>query len=243
MPFLSRSSPWGSLFRAACGPEQPDRRTGPPEGWAGRDQGRVRFGETTLEYQVRRSERRKKVHITVNGADVRIAAPKRFVSGETLLYLGRKFLMVVERADVRSPEGPLRPLALSGRRAAGPRRRCALRTNPPLRRRMVSGPGRRTPIGGRWPLVASPGSGSRAARPHPRSAPALGELRPRRHATLQLARHDASVRAHRVHRRSRACPPDAPEPLGGLLGIVSGAMPDAQERRRHLREAGRALPL
>ena len=82
----------------------------------------VRFGDTTVEYEVRRSERRKKtVQITVDGGGVQVAAPsktpeselramvrkralwilshasdamleatpKRFVSGETLPYLGR----------------------------------------------------------------------------------------------------------------------------------------------------------
>jgi predicted metal-dependent hydrolase len=36
----------------------------------------VRFGDTTIEYQVRRSQRRKKtVQITVDGAGVQVAAP------------------------------------------------------------------------------------------------------------------------------------------------------------------------
>ena len=97
----------------------------------------IRFGDTTIEYQVRRSERRKKtVQITVDGGGVQIAAPlstpedelralvkkrapwilsyttqdmleaapKRFVSGETLPYLGRNVRMVVESGNVRSPE-------------------------------------------------------------------------------------------------------------------------------------------
>jgi predicted metal-dependent hydrolase len=97
----------------------------------------VRFGDTTIEYQVRRSERRKKtVQITVDGSGVQVAAPmdtpaddlhtlvrrraswilnhasdeslavapKRFVSGETLPYLGRNVRMVFETADVRTPE-------------------------------------------------------------------------------------------------------------------------------------------
>ena len=97
----------------------------------------VRFGDTTIEYEVRRSERRKKtVQITVDGGGVQVAAPmttpeselraivrkrapwilsqasgeileaapKRFVSGETLPYLGRNFRLIVQSADVRSPE-------------------------------------------------------------------------------------------------------------------------------------------
>ena len=82
----------------------------------------IRFGDTTIQYEVRRSGRRKKtVQITVDGGGVQVAAPmatpesdlraivrkrapwilshasegmleaahKRFVSGETLPYLGR----------------------------------------------------------------------------------------------------------------------------------------------------------
>ena len=101
------------------------------------ERGSIRFGDTTIEYQVRRSERRKKtVEVTINGGGVQVAAPmdtpadelqtlvrrrapwilnhaagellavlpKRFVSGETLPYLGRNVRMVFESADVRTPE-------------------------------------------------------------------------------------------------------------------------------------------
>ena len=97
----------------------------------------IRFGDTTIEYQVRRSDRRKKtVQVTMDGGGVQVAAPmdtpaqdlqalvrrrapwimshasdgllstapKRFVSGETLPYLGRNVRMVFETADVRKPE-------------------------------------------------------------------------------------------------------------------------------------------
>ena len=97
---------------------------------------RIRYGDTTIHYHVRRSVRRKKtVQITVDGSGVQVAAPstlsgrelraivrkrapwilshasgtlleaapKRFVSGETLPYLGRNVRMVVESADVRRP--------------------------------------------------------------------------------------------------------------------------------------------
>ena len=93
----------------------------------------VRYGNTTIDYQVRRSERRKKtVQITVDGSGVHVAAPmttpdselqsivrkrapwilshasqstleaapKRFVSGETLPYLGRNVRIHVETAKV-----------------------------------------------------------------------------------------------------------------------------------------------
>ena len=97
----------------------------------------IRFGTTTVEYEVRRSERRHKtVQITVDSAGVHVAAPvetskeelraivrkrapwivrkastkaleappKRFVSGETLPYLGRNVGIIVEPGKVRSPQ-------------------------------------------------------------------------------------------------------------------------------------------
>ena len=101
------------------------------------ERGSIRFGDTTIEYRVRRSARRRKtVQVTVDGGGVQVAAPmdtpaddlqtlvrrrapwilnhaadgllavapKRFVSGETLPYLGRNVRMVFETADVRAPE-------------------------------------------------------------------------------------------------------------------------------------------
>ena len=99
------------------------------------DRGLVRFGDTSIEYQVRRSGRRKKtVQISVDGAAVQVraplttsdselqaivrkraawilnhatdaileAVPKRFISGETLPYLGRNVKLIVEPADVHA---------------------------------------------------------------------------------------------------------------------------------------------
>ena len=40
-------------------------------------------------------------------------AHKRFVSGETLPYLGRNVRIVIESGNVRSPEVALRSLAVS----------------------------------------------------------------------------------------------------------------------------------
>ena len=98
--------------------------------------GRVRFGDATIEYEVHRSQRRRKtVQITMDGGRVLVAAPtdtlgskletivhkrapwilrqvpdplvapskKRFVSGETLPYLGRNVRLIVQPADVPSP--------------------------------------------------------------------------------------------------------------------------------------------
>ena len=101
------------------------------------ERGMVRFGDTSIEYEVRRSQRRKKtVQVTVDGGGVQIAAPtttpdgelqaivrkrapwilkhahedalgivpKRFVSGETLPYLGRNVRLVLEPKDEGAPE-------------------------------------------------------------------------------------------------------------------------------------------
>ena len=101
------------------------------------DHGSVRFGNTDIEYRVRRSDRRRKtVHIAVDGTGVQVAVPhdtsddeirsivrrrapwilattpdslleapqKLFISGETLPYLGKNVRMLVEAQDVRSVE-------------------------------------------------------------------------------------------------------------------------------------------
>ena len=99
--------------------------------------GLVRIGGTDIEYEVRRSARRKKtVQITVDGAGVQVSAPKTtpeselqaivrkragwilrnaqeaalkpapkcFVSGETLPFLGRNVRLIVVEAAVPTPE-------------------------------------------------------------------------------------------------------------------------------------------
>lgn len=93
----------------------------------------VRYGNATIEYEVRRSARRTKtLQVTVGGEGVQVHAPlaatddeikafmlrkaswvlshapdagplpspKRFVSGETLPYMGRNVVLVVEPRDV-----------------------------------------------------------------------------------------------------------------------------------------------
>lgn len=101
------------------------------------ERGSVRFGDTTINYVVRRSKRRRKtVEVTVDGGGVHVAAPfstpnsqlksivrkrapwilkhatesllevspKRFVSGETLPYLGRNVRLIVQPEDVALPK-------------------------------------------------------------------------------------------------------------------------------------------
>lgn len=99
--------------------------------------GQIRFGDATIEYEVHRSQRRRKtVQITMDGGRVLVTAPvdtsssnleaivhkrgpwilrqspelslhaprKRFVSGETLPYLGRNVRLIMETAEVQAPQ-------------------------------------------------------------------------------------------------------------------------------------------
>ena len=92
---------------------------------------RIRYGSSVIEYEIRRSPRRRKsIQVAVDGGGVKVSAPvdvtddylrafvrrradwiirnateemlaaepKRFVSGETLPYLGRNVRMIVEEA-------------------------------------------------------------------------------------------------------------------------------------------------
>ena len=189
----------------------------------------VRYGNTTIDYEVRRSARRKKtVQITVDGGGVQVAAPmttpdselrtivrkrapwilshasqstleaapKRFVSGETLPYLGHNVRILVETSNVGLPKRPFRPLALQDCRAKGPTRRGALPIHSQGRYPMVSGPRRRAVGGHRGTMVASVGPRRDVTGAHPRPAPAMGKLRTRRDAALQLASRHAEVGPH-----------------------------------------------
>ena len=99
--------------------------------------GRVQFGDTTIEYEVQRSQRRHKtVQVTMDGGRILVAAPtetsasrietivhkrapwilrqapgptlqaprKRFVSGETLPYLGRNVRLIVQPTDITASQ-------------------------------------------------------------------------------------------------------------------------------------------
>ena len=55
---------------------EPDRRIGAPEDRAVTERDSIRFGDTTIEYDLRRSARRRKtVQISVDGGGVQVAAP------------------------------------------------------------------------------------------------------------------------------------------------------------------------
>ena len=194
----------------------------------------VRFGSATIEYDVRRSERRKKtVQITVDGSGVQVAAPKttpedelraivrkrapwilshsseatleaapkRFISGETLPYLGRNVRMVVESADVSSPVVRFDHWRF---RVAVPEGLAAVERSGAIRRAVVKWYRARaaerlpTVVERWWPRLGC-GEKSRILVRDQRQR--WGSCAPRRHVALQLARHDAEPDARRVRGR------------------------------------------
>ena len=236
----------------------------------------ARFGDTTIEYEVRRSERRRKtVEITVDGGGVQVAAPmttpdsdlraivrkrapwilshasgemleaapKRFVSGETLPYLGRNVRLIVESADVRSPQVRFDhwrfrvavPETLDGeeryervrRAVVGWYRDRAAERLPDLVELWWPrlGRGERSPVlvrdqRQRWGSCAPDGT----LRFNWRAMmlkPALIEY---------VVAHELAHLTHRSHSTD-------------FWVLLSKVMPDAQQRRKSLKEAGRALPL
>ncbi len=237
---------------------------------------RVRFGSTTIEYEVRRSERRRKtVQITVDGGGVQVAAPmtttdddlraivrkrapwilsrasgamleaapKRFVSGETLPYLGRNVRMIVDTSDVRSSEVRFDhwhfsislPNDLSGEERYQSIRKALVRWY-----RDRAAERLREAVERWWPRLGW-GENSqiliRDQRQRWGSCAPDGTLRFNwRSMMLEPALIEYVVvheLAHLTHRNHSA----------DFWGLVSKAMPDAQQRRKSLREAGRALPL
>ena len=236
----------------------------------------VRFGDTTIEYQVRRSPRRKKtVQITVDGAGVQVAAPvttlddeiqamvrkrapwilqnaadaqlaaapKRFVSGETLPYLGKNVRLVVEPADVRYPQvrfdhwrfrisvprtmpDDQRWERIRHAMIAWYRQRAAVRMEASVARwwpRFGEGDQPRVLIRNqrqRWGSCAPDGT-LRFNWRVVMLEPALAEF-----VVVHELAH-LSVKNH------------SPE----FWALVAAALPDAQHRRRRLRDAGRALPM
>ena len=281
------------------------------------EQDSVRFGATTIVYEVRRSPRRHKtVQITVDGGGVEVIAPsatpgpevraivakraawilarlaeagrtagaagsvsspvptpRRFVSGETLPYLGRNVRLIVEPASAgtRSPE--VRFDHWRFRIAVPP----GLDDfNAGAASRVSSGVG----VGGDAGGVGGASEGDErrerikravvkwyraragervpacVARWHPRlgrgPAPRVlirdqrqrwgscapdGTLRFNwRAVMLEPALIDYIVVHELAHLAVRSHSPE-------FWRIVTAAMPDAQHRRRRLREAGRSLPL
>ncbi len=240
------------------------------------ERGRVRFGNTTIEYEVRRSKRRKKtVQITVDGGGVQVAAPsatpddelraivrkrapwilshaseatleaapKRFVSGETLPYLGRNVRMVFESGDMRSPEVRFDHWRF---RVAVPHNLNASERCESIRRAMVkwyrARAAERLPasVDRWWPRLGR-GEKSRILVRDQRqrwgSCSPDGTLRFNWRAMMLKPALVEYVVVHELAHLTH------PNHSTDFWGLVSRAMPDAQRRRQILREAGRALPL
>ena len=241
-----------------------------------RERSSVRFGDTTIEYEVRRSGRRKKtVQVTVDGGGVQVAAPKKtpeselraimrkrapwipshasnamleaapkcFVSGETLPYLGRNVRLVVESADVRLPEVSFDhwrfrvavPQTLNGEQLYGAIRRAVVGWYRDRAAERLPGVVERW-----WPGV---GRGERSQvlirdqRQRWGSCAPDGTLRFNWRAMMlkpalieYVVVHEL---AHLTHRNRSAA----------FWGLLSKVMPDAQRRRLRLREEGCTLPL
>ena len=240
------------------------------------ERGVVRFGNTPIEYEVRRSERRKKtVQITVDGGGVQVAAPvktpetelraivrkrapwilshasdamleatpKRFVSGETLPYLGRNVRLIVEPSDVRSPEIRFDhwrfriavPKTLNGEERYEPTRRAVVRWYRNRASERLPGVVERW-----WPRL---GQGDltriliRDQRQRWGSCAPDGTLRFNWRAMMLKPTLIEYVVVHELaHLTYRNHSTD-------FWGLLSSVMPDAQHRRKNLREEGRMLPL
>ncbi len=240
------------------------------------ERGRVRFGNTAIEYEVRRSERRRKtVQITVDGVGVQVAAPmatpedelramvrrrapwilshasegaldaapKRFVSGETLPYLGRNVRMVFEPGDMRSPAVRFDHWRF---RVAVPHDLDGSERYELIRRAIVkwyrARAAERLPASvDRWRprlgLGGKPRILIRDQRQRWGSCSPDGTLRFNWRAMMLKPELVDYVVVHELAHLTHA------NHSADFWELVSRAMPDAQRRRQVLREAGRALPL
>ena len=240
------------------------------------DRGLVRFGDTDIEYEVRRSGRRKKtVQITVDGAGVHVAAPtatpdselqaivrkraawilnhaheaalkpapKRFVSGETLPYLGRNVRLVVDAADVVSPEVRFDhwrfrvsvPAGLEGEERQRRIHRAIVDWyRGRAEERLRSGVQRW------WPRLGNGGEPKiliRDQRQRWGSCAPDGTLRFNwRVMMLEPSLVEYLVVHELVHLTVN-------NHSGNFWRMVAAALPDVEHRRRRLREAGKILPL
>ena len=241
---------------------------------SGRD--RIRFGGTTIEYEIRRSPRRKKtVQIAMEGGGVRVvapsalpdgelraivrkrapwiighaagslseAAPKRFVSGETLPYLGRNVRLIVAQADLPSPEVRFAHWRFQ---IAVPARADDSERREGIRRALVkwyrARAAERLPTGVDrwWPKLGweeKPRVLIRDQRRRWGSCAPDGTLRFNWRAMML---EPALIEYVVVHELAHLT---VKEHSPSFWELVSRALPDAQRRRKRLREAGRTLPL
>ena len=238
--------------------------------------GQIKFGDATIEYEVHRSQRRRKtVQITMDGGRVVVAAPtdtpgskldtivhkrapwilrqapdslplappKRFVSGETLPYLGRNVRLIVEPADVPSPQVRFDhwsfridvPVALDDAERYDGIRKELVKW---YRKRAAQ----RLPLAveiwrKRIGLPGSPEVLIRDQRQRWGSCAPDGALRFNwRVVMLAPALIEYVVVHELVHLKVSSHSKD-------YWALVSTVLPDAQKRRRRLREAGSLLPL
>lgn len=237
----------------------------------------VCFGNTTIDYEVSRSERRRKtVQITVDGGGVRVAAPmampdsdlqaivrgraswilnhvsreemlkaapRRFVSGETLPYLGRNVRLIVETADMRLPEVRFDHWRF---RVSVPKTLNSNERYEPIRRAVVgwyrARAAERLPnvVEQWWPRLRRgdmPQILIRDQRQRWGSCASNGTLRFNWRVMMlspalieYIVVHELAHLTHRNHSTD-------------FWGLVSMVMPDAQQRRQCLRDVGRMLPL
>ena len=238
--------------------------------------GRVQFGDVTIEYEVHRSQRRRKtVQITVDDGRVLVAAPadtpgsklegiihkkspwilrqapaplvtspkKRFVSGETLPYLGRNVRLVVETADVPAPEARFDHWSF---RIAAPAHLDETQRYEEIRKVVVQWyrkrASRRLPQTvelwrKRMGLPGSPEVLIRDQRQRWGSCAPDGTLRFNWRVVMLTATLIDYVVTHELtHLRVNGHSKD-------FWALISKIMPDAQLRRRRLREAGKLLPM
>lgn len=244
---------------------------------------RVRVGDATIEYDVRRSARRRKtVQISVDAGGVQVAAPAgvadrelrdlvvkraawilrnvaeqpgaaeplRFVSGETLPYLGQDVPIVAEgvqdgpagadrlRVRVTFDGGALRIAAPAHLPEDDRRRLAGDAVAAWFRRRAQADLPARVD---RWRLLlgerAIPRILIRNQRRRWGSCAADGTLRFNwRVMMLEPPLIDYVVVHELTHLRVRDHSP-------AFWSLVARSLPDVQERRRTLREVGRTLPL
>ena len=198
----------------------------------------------TPDEEVRAIVRRRAPWILSHASDALLEAPpKRFVSGETLPYLGRNVRMVVTAGDVRSPEVRFDHWRL---RITVPRNLPEESRSERIRKAVVAWYRRRAEVRIRasvvrwWPRF---GGGEpyqlliRDQRQRWGSCAPDGTLRFNwRMAMLKPDLAEYVVIHELAHLRVRQHSPE-------FWALLARNMPDAQQRRRRLREVGRTLPL
>ena len=200
--------------------------------------------QDTPDEEVQAIVRRRAPWILSHAPDALLETPpKRFVSGETLPYLGRNVRLVVSVGDVRSPEVRFDHWKL---RITVPQNLAEERRTDPIRKAVVAWYRRRAEarvraiVGRWWPRF---GDGDqvqvliRDQRQRWGSCAPDGVLRFNWRIAMLKPNLAEYVVVHelahlRVRHHSRE-----------FWALLGKAMPDAQQRRRQLREVGKSLPL